>query len=116
VWIRGLSDLSNIGNFKMLKTLQIQDQIRLANLHLGKGLTQLTDLKILNCKTLDLVTGVENLSSLQHLRIFQTNLDFDQFIKQSFPSSLKALAFYTNKIKVDAQIKERLTKMGYDAD
>jgi protein phosphatase 1 regulatory subunit 7 len=113
VWIRGLNDLSNIGNFRKLKTLHIEDHIRLPHIHFDRPLPELTDLKVLNCKTLTSLTGLENLQALNHLRISQTNIDFEQFIHQPLPSLLKILAFYTTKSKVDAQIKKELNKMGY---
>lgn len=92
VWIRGLNDLNNIGNFRKLKTLHVEDQIRLPNIQFDRPLTQLTDLKILNCKTLASVTGIDSLPSLQRLRISRTKVDFDQFINQSFPVSFEKSA------------------------
>jgi protein phosphatase 1 regulatory subunit 7 len=112
-WIRGLNDLEDISRFHKLKTLLVQDHIRLPKIHFDKGLTKLTDIKILNCKTLASITGLENLPELHQLRVYKTDIDFEKFIKQPLPSKLKILAFYTAKNKVDSQLKSRLKELGY---
>lgn len=113
VWVRGFNDLSKISNFRKLKTLLVEDNIQLSSIHFDKELPQLEDLKILNCKTLNSLTGLENLTSLKQLRIYKTNLDFDKLINQSLPKNLKIFAFYTSKQKVDKEIKQVLEKKGY---
>lgn len=113
VWVRGFNDISNISNFKKLKTLLIEDNIQLQSVHFDKGLQHLNYLKILNCKTLNLLTGLENLPSLHQIRIYKTALDFDTVIKQPLPRSLKIFAFYTTKQKVDKEIKKTLELKGY---
>jgi len=113
IWIRGLNDLSNISTFKKLKSLLIQDQIQLSSIHFDTALPGLTDCKILNCKTLGSLTGINNLNSLNQLRISKTTIDFDSFIKQELPQSLKILAFYTSKSKIDKQIKAVLQIKGF---
>lgn len=112
-WIRGLNSLENMGRFHNLKTLLIQDHIRLPKIHFDKGLDNLIDLKILNCKTLTSLTGLKNLPALHQLRLFKTDIDFENFIQQPLPAKLEILAFYTTKSKVDAQLKTRLKELGY---
>ncbi|SDF72413.1 hypothetical protein SAMN05192573_101220 [Mucilaginibacter gossypii] len=112
-WIRGLNDLENINRFHKLKTLLVQDHIRLPKIHFGKEFTNLTDIKVLNCKTLGSLTGIENLPELHQLRVYRTDIDFEKFIQQPLPLKLKILAFYTAKNKVDAQLKSRLKELGY---
>ncbi|MBS7563807.1 hypothetical protein KHS38_05275 [Mucilaginibacter sp. Bleaf8] len=113
VWIRGLNDISNMGNFRKLQTLKVEDQIRLPDIHFDRELPELHDLKLLNCKTLTSLSGLEKLPALEKLRIYKTNVDFEQFIQQPLPPLLKVLAFYTTKNKVDAQLRARLKSMGY---
>ena len=113
VWIRGFNDLSNISNFRKLKTLLIEDNIQLPGIHFNKELLYLEDLKILNCKTLNSLTGLENLPSLKQLRIYKTDLDFGKLINQNLPKALKTFAFYTSKQKVDNEIKQILEGKGY---
>lgn len=113
VWVRGFNDISNISKFKKLKTLLIEDNIQLQSVHFDTELPTLNDLKILNCKTLSSLTGLEHLPLLHQLRIYKTALDFDKLIKQPLPSMLKIFAFYTTKQKVDSKIKATLEKKGY---
>ncbi|HTB07093.1 MAG TPA: hypothetical protein VK806_09095 [Bacteroidia bacterium] len=113
VWVRGFNDISNISNFRKLKTLRIEDEIKLKEILFDKEMPLLSDVKILNCKTLDSMRGIVNLTSLHQLRIFKTNLNFDSFVSQNLPSSLKIFAFYTWKVKQDKEIAAKLLKMRY---
>ena len=111
--VRSFSSFNNISNFKKLKNLTIEDQIQLKKIHFKEELPSLEDFKLINCKTFKYVTGIEHLKTLHQLRIYKTDINFDEFVKQSFPTSLEILAFYTAKIKIDRQIKERLSKLGF---
>ncbi len=111
--VRAFNSFKNISNFKKLKSLVIEDQIQLTDLYFDKEIPTLTDFKLINCKTFRSVTGLERLSRLNQLRIYKTDINFDEFIKQDFPKSLDILAFYTAKTKNDKEIKERLLKLGY---
>jgi protein phosphatase 1 regulatory subunit 7 len=113
VWVRGFKDISNISNFKKIKTLRIEDNIRLQTVHFDRELPNLHDLKIINCKSLSSLSGLENLPSLHQLRIYKTALDFDKVIKRSLPKRLKIFAFYTSKQKVDNEIKKTLELNGF---
>jgi len=113
VWVRGFNDINNISNFKKLKTLLIEDNIQLQAIHFDRELPYLNDLKILNCKTLSALTGLEQLPSLHQLRIYKTALDFDKIITQPLPNNLKIFAFYKAKQKVDKEIKATLEMKGY---
>jgi protein phosphatase 1 regulatory subunit 7 len=111
--VRAFNSFKNISNFKNLKTLLIEDQIQLTELQFDKENSTLTDFKLINCKTFKYLTGLKKLSGLNQLRIYKTDINFDEFIKQQFPKSLNILAFYTAKTKIDKEIKERLLKLGY---
>ncbi|MBS1509065.1 MAG: hypothetical protein JSS79_20675 [Bacteroidetes bacterium] len=113
VRVRGFNDLSNISKFRKIKTLLVEDNIQLKTIHFDKELKELNDLKILNCKSLQALTGLDNLTSLEQLRIYKTAIDFDNFIKQKFPMSLVTFAFYTWKKKIDENIKATLNRLGY---
>lgn len=112
-WVRGFNDLSCISKFPKLKTLKIEDEIKLQDVHFTNLFPDLTDLKILNCKTLETITGLKNLPKLNSLVIHQTNVDFDNFMQQEFPKTLKTLGFYTTKATVDKEIKATLENKGY---
>lgn len=114
VLVRGFNNFDSISNFKNLKTLKIEDQIQLNELHFDSQLPKLEDFKLVNCKSLTTLTGIDNLTALNKLIIYNTALDFDNFIKSDLPACLKALQFCTAKLKVDKVIKERLLELGYD--
>ena len=111
--VRTFSSFKNIANFKKLKSLLIEGQIQLTEIHFDKELTTLEKLKIFNCKNLKSLTGIEKLSALNLLRVSKTNIVFEEFMKQIFPKSLNIFAFYTTKVKVNKEIKEELLKLGY---
>lgn len=111
--VRAFNSFKNISNFKKLKNLQIEDQMQLTDLHFDKEISTLTDFKLINCKTFKSLTGLEKLNGLKELRIYKTEINFDEFIQQQFPKSLDILTFYTSKTKIDKEIKERLLKLGY---
>lgn len=111
--VRAFNSFKNISNFKKLKNLLIEDQIQLTDIHFDKEIPTLADFKLINCKTFKSLSGLEKLSGLNQLRIYKTDINFDEFIKQQFPKSLDILAFYTAKTKIDKEIKERLLKLGY---
>jgi protein phosphatase 1 regulatory subunit 7 len=111
--VRAFNSLMNISNFKKLKSLQIEDQIKLEELHFDKETASLKDFKLINCKKFKTLSGLENLRNLNQLRIYKTEIDFKEFVKGPFPKSLDILAFYTSKVKIDKGIKEELLKLGY---
>lgn len=113
IWVRGLNDLSALKNFKNLKNLLVQDEIKLKEISFPK-LDSLEDVKILNCKSLQLITGIEQLKSLNGFRVSKTAIDFEDFSTIKFPKNLKTLAFYTWKSKQDKIIRSRLNELGYD--
>ncbi|MFC7772969.1 hypothetical protein [Flavobacterium sp. GCM10027622] len=111
--VRAFNSFKNISNFKKLKTLLIEDQIQFTEFHFDKEISTLEDFKLINCKTFKSLTGLEKLSGLNQLRIYKTEINFNDFIKQIFPKSLDIFAFYTTKTKIDKEIKEHLLKLGY---
>lgn len=112
-WVRGFNDINNISKFKKIKTLSIEDNIQLSKINFDIELSKLTDLEILNCKTLNSLTGVENLTSLTKLIIGKTDIDFETLIKQKLPTTLKVFEFYTSKKNIDTTIEATLQKKGY---
>ncbi len=113
VWVRGFNDLSCISNFPKLKALRIEDEIQLPKIHFENIFPDLTNLSIVNCKTLETITGIKNLPKLNSLIVYQTKVDFDNFMLQELPKELKYLGFHTAKLKIDKEIKARLESKGY---
>ncbi|MCB0410643.1 MAG: hypothetical protein KDD29_10520 [Flavobacteriales bacterium] len=114
VWVRGFNDLSCISKFPKLKTLKIEDEIQLLKVHFDNIFPDLTDLKILNCKTLETISGLKNLPKLSSLIVYQTKVDFNNFMQQELPKALKYLGFHTTKSKIDKEIKTTLESKGYE--
>jgi protein phosphatase 1 regulatory subunit 7 len=111
--VRGLAELGDLARFPKLRSLHIEDQIKLKHINFMPELKYLNEIKILNCKKLMLIDGLTKLSNLEHLRIYGTSLDDSSFIDQQFPTSLNIFAFYTGKNKKDKGIRQRLDELGY---
>ncbi|MFF2484620.1 hypothetical protein [Paenibacillus sp. NPDC058071] len=111
--VRGFNDLSNITNFKALTRLVIEDQIQLQEIRFDRELKLLEELSISNCKSLAHLSEMQQLPALCKLRIFKTAIDFDSFIQQKLPSALSEFEFATSKSKVDQEIKDSLSKLGF---
>ncbi len=112
-WVRGFNDISNLSNFKRIKTFSIEDTIKLTNFNIDTQLTELTDLEILNCKSLNSLSGIDKLTNLNKLIVGKTDIDFETFNKQIFPKTLKVFDFYTGKQSIDTSIKTILQKSGF---
>ena len=112
-WVRGFNDINNISKFKRIKTLSIEDNIQLSKINFDTELSALTDLEILNCKTLNSLTGIENLTSLTKFIIGKTDIEFETVISQKLPMALKVFEFYTGKKSIDTGIEAILQKKGY---
>ena len=112
-WVRGFNNITNVSNFKKIKILSLEDNIKLDKINFDIELSALTDLKILNCKTLNSVTGIENLPSLTQFIIGKTDVNFENVIKQKLPATLKVFEFYTGKKSIDIEIEAILQKKGY---
>lgn len=112
-FVRDFNDISNITKFKKLKFLRLGNNIKLEKINFDDEISNLKTLVISNCKTLSSLTGLYNLTSIERIEIYQTNIDFDTFIKQDLPASLKAIRFYTSKNKLNDIIKIRIKDKGY---
>jgi protein phosphatase 1 regulatory subunit 7 len=112
-WVKGLNDVNNISNFKKIKVVLIEDNIKLPKINFDTELSELTNLTILNCKGLHSLTGIENLTSLTQCIIGKTDIEFDTIIKQKLPPTLKVFEFYTGKKSIDLNVEAILHKKGY---
>lgn len=111
--VRGFQDLSNIANFRALTSLLIEDQIQLHEVCFDQQMKSLKELSIWNCKNLAHISGMDQLPSLLKLRMIKTAIDSDSFIHQKLPRSLSTVEFLTTKNRVDQEIQETLSNMGY---
>ncbi|MRV70252.1 hypothetical protein GJ700_00765 [Duganella sp. FT92W] len=113
VRVKGFNGFKNLRKFINLRRLLIEDQIQIKSLDFANKLKELEEVRLINCKGLESVTGLSHLQKLDSVRIYKTNINFEEFMKQGLPDSLRIFAFYTTKKSLDASIKHRLTALGY---
>ena len=73
----------------------------------------LEDMKLVNCKNLSTCDGIRHLSTLNQMRIYRTDINFDKFIEQELPRKLRLFSFYSGEKKADERTREKLEQMGY---
>lgn len=111
--VLGFSNVDSIEAFPSLRTLAIEDQIRLENVRFSQANRHVQSVRIFNCKTLQRLEGLGHLAELKSIRIGTTALDVDPILKQRLSDSLKVFAFYTGRTKENATIRKRLDALGY---
>lgn len=109
--IRGLRYI-NPAAFPSLTNLEIEDQAQLAAIDLGM-LTKLRRLRIINCKTLAALPGIESLRQLNELRLGRTCIDPDELLARSLPKQIMALHLWGYGAKRDKQLDATLKSMGF---
>ena len=112
--VRGLSTVVEIGSLKELESLRIEDQIRIDEINLGDQLTKLKELAIVNCKGLHKINGFANLHQLNSVIIYDTKVDFENFVKNGCPQGLDHFGFYTTKKRIDRIILDKIRNMGFE--
>jgi protein phosphatase 1 regulatory subunit 7 len=99
--------------FPALRSLVIEDQIRLENIRFTPSNRNLESLRIFNCKSLHGLSGLEHLARLKSIRIGKTNLRIDSILEQKLAASLEVFALYTGRFKENAAIRKKLDALGY---
>lgn len=112
VRVRGFNDLGELSRFPQLQELQIEDQIKLMSISFENP--KLKEVKLLNCKNLNELKGLQTLSSIEHLRCSRTSLNYGELSQFNWPQSLKLLALYTGRKKEDIRIRQQLDAAGYE--
>ncbi|MBV1909534.1 MAG: hypothetical protein KUG78_09445 [Kangiellaceae bacterium] len=111
--VRGLKRLGDISRFPKLSYLQIEDQIKLKKVDFSKPLLDLEEFKVITCKSLKLLNGLNKLESLGNMRIYATDIDINDILNSELPKNLKVFAFYTGKVKKDKEIRTILDSRGF---
>jgi hypothetical protein len=111
--VRGLARLK-LEHFTGLKKLSVDDQIQIRALSFSRPSRALQSLRVVNCKALESLAGLNNLVDLQHLNIFGTSVDFDTLMSDGIPKSLKKFVFYSKSRKADVAIHKRLRALGFE--
>ena len=111
--IRGFNDLGNLTRFPHLRRLKIEDQIKILSISLQTP--ELTELKVLNCKSLNELNGLEALQKINHLRCSRTSLDYEYLSQLNWAKSLKVLALHSGNNKRDKALRSQLDARGFKA-
>ena len=111
--VQGLTELGDLSRFPSLTSFVVEDQSRVERLTFSSPDSGLESLRIVNCKSLSEIVGLERLSRLQHLRIALTALDPDALLASPLPSGLKTVAIYTGKPRENRRIRAALDARGY---
>lgn len=113
VWVRGLASLGSLTRFPALERLRVEDQLKLLSVDFETTPSELHDLQIFNCKNLEKIGGLAHLSKLKTFRIGRTKLDFEKLLEAGLPASLRCVAVYTRRKKIDEAMRQRLDALGY---
>jgi hypothetical protein len=111
--VMGFSNFESLGTFPSLRSLKIEDQIRVEKIIFTASNKNLESLRISNCKNLHNLVGLNYLTKLNEIFIFETMLNVDSIIQQQLPPSLKIFRFFTGKIKEDKEVRKKLDALGY---
>lgn len=111
--VRGLAELDGLGRFPMLRSLAVEDQIRIEQLTFTAANCGLLDLRLFNCKTLRELSGLEHLRQLRQFRVGRTALDPDQLLAWRMPTTLEVCAIYSGKERDNRRIRKALDARGY---
>ena len=113
VWVRGLETIGSLARFHKLQRLRVEDQLQLRSVELATAPTSLSHLTIFNCKNLQSLGSIADLSGLIDLRIGRTSLDFEALLRSGLPRSLQSVALYSGRKKADDIMRSRLDALGY---
>ena len=102
-----------LDSFPSLEELKIEDQIRLRSIDFTGTASNLREVWLLNCKSLDSLDGFAELPRIEHLRASRTALDFDKLVGGGIPNTLRIFAFYDRSNSKTKAIRCRLDKLGY---
>jgi protein phosphatase 1 regulatory subunit 7 len=105
--VQGLAEIGDVGRFENLEHLLLEDQIRLNGITVGPN-PKLSDVRVLNCKTLETIAGIEDLKALSSLRIYKTAIDYERFLTRLHLGRLETFEFLTGKSKRDLEIRKDL--------
>jgi len=110
-WVRGLEDLGPMSRFPRLKHLIVEDQLRLKKIDISK--TDITNLRISNCKNLDDVQGLSDLKNLKSFLAFRTKLPLEGLLNLSWPESLEVLGLYSTSKSWNDDFEKLSAAKGY---
>jgi hypothetical protein len=95
-----------------LRTLRIEDQIRLNRVNFPDCVDSLVDVSIINCKGLTEICGLMGLKSLQRLLLSGTAIDPEAILAGELPPTLRELHVHTGKPSIDRNTEKRISSKG----
>ncbi len=111
--VLGFNNLQNLNDFPSLRSIAVEDQIRLEKINFTAANENIQSIRILNCKTLKGLEGLNYLKNLRSVLIGTTAIEIDSILQQRLPTSLKAFGFYTGKKDANAKARAKLDAAGY---
>ncbi|HVU07429.1 MAG TPA: hypothetical protein VHG89_02670 [Verrucomicrobiae bacterium] len=111
--VMGFCGLDSISAFPSLRSLAVEDQLRLEKIRFTQASQNIQTIRIFNCKNLVYLEGLNFLTNLKLIHIGMTAIEIDSILQQCLPSSLKAFGFYTGKKKENAIARAKLDAHGY---
>ena len=111
--VRGLRDVGALGRFPSLVRVLVEDQIQLEQIELSADNAALESVRVINCKSLRALPGLELLPRLTEVRIFRTALEASTLKRSRLSSSLRTVAFSTGKARADRSIRATIGELGY---
>jgi hypothetical protein len=109
----GFCSFDSISALPSLRSLAIEDQLRLEKISFTAANQNIQSVRIFNCKTLRNLEGLNYLTNLKSIQIGMTAIEIDSVLQQRLPSSLKTFGFYTGKKKENAKARAKLDAIGY---
>jgi protein phosphatase 1 regulatory subunit 7 len=111
--VLGFCNLENLNAFPSLRSLAIEDQIRLEKISFTPASQNIQSVRFFNCKTLRDLEGLNYLTILKSIHIGMTAIEIDSVLQKRLPASLKTFGFYTGKKKENAKARAKLDAIGY---
>lgn len=109
--VRGFNDFGDLSRFPRLKYLQVEDQTKLQSISLQTP--NLTELRIITCKSLSALTDLEVLKKINYVHCAQTSLDYEALSEFKWAKSLKVLSLFSGSRKRDEALERKLNAKGY---
>jgi len=109
--VRGLQRLGPLHRFPSLHRLAVEDQLQLRQIDVSG--VPLQRLRLINCKKLEEIVGLDELRLLQEFRTARTSLDLDLLRDRPWPPSLRILALYKRSEAWNEATRRKLEGRGY---
>lgn len=109
--VRGLETLGDLKRFPSLRSIRIEDQIKLHSISVAG--TSLEEVSVHNCKNLERMDGLLELQGLRKFRTSRTKLPLDELVAADWPPSMEVLALYSSKQKWNDNARKILDERGY---